>query len=82
MDGSEEVTFGFVIVCSEGAEVLELEEKVFNKVSVFIALGVVGAGSEPVGLGRDERFNPFCPEPLEHPLVGVISFVGQKLPGL
>ncbi len=78
----EEVTFGFVVAGGEGAKVLELEEKGFNKVSVLVALGVVATRGKPVGFGRDDGLGPFFAEPLEHPLVGVVGFVGQKLLGL
>ncbi len=82
MNGGEEVAGCFVIAGSDRAEVLELEKEGLDQVPVLVTLGVIAARRKPVGLERDDRFNPFFFEQLEHPLLSVISFVGQELCGL
>lgn len=44
MNSCEEVAGSFVIAGGDGAKVFELEEKVFDKMPIFIAVGVIGTG--------------------------------------
>ena len=82
VDCCEEVTLGFVITGSDSPEVLELEEEVLDKVAVFVAFGVVGAGCKSVGFGWDDGLDAFGLKEIEHPCLDVVGFVSREIVGL
>lgn len=79
MNSCEEVTGGLVITGSDGAEMLELKEKGFDEVPIFIPLSVIAAGGEPVGFRRNNSFDPLVFKQLQNARVGIVGFIGKEL---
>ncbi|CAA9291659.1 MAG: hypothetical protein AVDCRST_MAG93-3948 [uncultured Chloroflexia bacterium] len=82
MDSCEEVAGGFVITGSDGAEMLELKGKGFDEVPIFIPLGVIGAGGEPVGFRRNDGSDAFVFKQCQNARVGIVGFIGKELANL
>ena len=55
MDGGEEISGGFVVARSDGAELLELAEEILDEMARLVHLFVEETREFAVALGRDDR---------------------------
>lgn len=78
IDGGKEVLPAFVVPCSNGSELLEFGKEVLDEVAGFVEIGVIGARRLAVGAGWNNWNDPHLFEGLDHPLVGIVSFVGKE----
>jgi hypothetical protein len=82
IDGREEVLPAFVVSGGNGSELLEFGKEIFDEVASFVEIGVIGARRLAVGAGWNNRNGPRLFERPDHPLVGIVGFVGEESPGL
>ncbi len=82
MDGRKEILPAFVVAGGNGSELLEFGKEVLDEVAGFVEIGVIGARGLAVGAGRNNGNDPRLFERLDHPLVGIVSFVGEESPSL
>jgi hypothetical protein len=82
MDGRKEILPAFVVACGNGSELLEFGKEVLDEVASFVEIGVIGAWRLAVGAGWNNWNDPRLFERLDHPLVGIVSFVGEESPSL
>ncbi len=78
MDGAEEVHRPLVVPRGDGSVLLQLGEEVLDQVTCLVEVLVVGARRLAVALGRDHRRLACLLQRLEHPLFGIIRFVGDQ----
>ena len=68
----------FVVPCSNGSELLEFGKEVLDEVAGFVEFGIILARRLPVGARGNDRNGARLFEGLDHPLVGIVSFVGTE----
>jgi hypothetical protein len=78
MDGREEVVRPFVVTCGNGPELLEFGKEVLDEVAGFVEIGIIGARRLAVGAGWDDRNGSCLFQRPDHPLVGIVGFVGEQ----
>ena len=77
MNGSQEVACSLVITRRQGAELLQLTEKIFNPMAGFVAFPVIRALLFAVRLWRNHGGFPDLRQRLEHPFVRVVAFISN-----
>jgi hypothetical protein len=82
IDGSEEVTRGFVVASRDGAIGFELRIEVFDEMAFFVQLLVIGPGVDTSAFRRDDGVFAGVLEGSKNAFVSVISFVGNNRIGL
>ncbi len=82
MDGGEEVSCGFVIARSDGAELFEFGEEVFDQVARLVEFPVVAAGLEPFGAWWDNGRFTCTPERFQNAGLRIEAFIGDHRSGL
>jgi hypothetical protein len=70
-----------VVTGMDAPPVFEPSEHVFDFVALFVEDGVLGDGDLPIGFRGDADGDAALCESGAQP-IGVIAFVGEKLPGL
>ena len=78
IDGGKEVLPAFVVACGNGSELLEFGKEVLDQVAGFVEIGVIAARRLAVGARWNNGNDPSLFERLDHPLVGIVSFVGEE----
>jgi len=78
IDGGKEVLLAFVVPCGNGSELLEFGKEVLDEVAGFVEIGVIGVRGLAVGAGWNNGKDPRLFERSDHPLVGIVSFVGEE----
>ena len=78
MDCGEEISGGFVVARSDGAELLELAEEIFDEMARLVHLFVEETREFAVALGRDDWRLARGEERLDDTLVGIESLVRQQ----
>jgi hypothetical protein len=78
MERGQEVPGGLIVTCGDGAELLDPTKEVLNQMTSFVQRLVIRPGVLSVLFWRDDDGFPGCLQWLDHPLVGVVSFVGEQ----
>jgi len=78
MNSGQEVACGLVIPSSNGAELLELAKEVFNPMACFVPFTVIRPWLFPVRLGRHDCGFAGLRQPVQHPLVGVVTLISNN----
>ena len=79
--GTEEVSGGFVIACSNSAELLEFEEEVFDQMPGLIEFFVVLTWLFPVGFWWNNGLDPLLLKNFQDTLIGIKGFVSEQCVG-
>jgi len=82
MDGGEEISGGFVIACSDGAELFEFGKEVFNQVACFVEFFVVGSRLKAFGAWRNHSLFSSLAQRFKHSGLGIEALVGDDDSGL
>ena len=78
MERGQEVPGGLVITCGDGTELLDPTEEILDQMTRFIQLFVICSGTLSVLFWWDHGGFPCRLKWLDHPLVGVVSFVREQ----
>ena len=78
MDCGEEISSQFIVASGDGAILLELADEILDEVARLVEIFVVVALDFAIALGRDHQRLAACQQRLDHPFVGVESFVCQQ----
>jgi len=78
IDAGQEVDGALVVASGDGTELFDPAEEIFDQVSGFVEVLVVGALDLSVALGWDHRGFAGRPQGFDHALIGVVSLVGQE----
>jgi hypothetical protein len=81
MDGGEEVSGGFVIAGCDGAILFEPAIEILHEVAGFVEFLVERPLGFPVAFGRNDGGNSGCEQRLDHTLIGIEGFIGEKRAG-
>jgi len=78
VDGAQKADSSFVIAGGDSAVLLECGEEVFNQMPSCVQVLIIGPLVDPVGFRRDDNGHPGAFEHREHPLLGIIGFIGEQ----
>ena len=78
VDGAQKADSSFVIAGGDSAVLLECGEEVFNQMPSCVQVLIIGPLVDPVSLRRDDNGHPGAFEHREHPLLGIIGFIGEQ----
>ena len=78
VNGAQKADSSFVIASGNGAVLFEFGEEVFNEMPGLVELLIIGALVEAVRFRGDDNGHPRLFEHREHPLLGIIGFIGKQ----
>jgi hypothetical protein len=76
--GTEEVSGGFVIACSNSAELLEFEEEVLDQMPGLVEFFIVITPLFPVGFWWNNGLDALLLKNFQDTLIGIKGFVSQQ----
>ena len=76
--GTKEVSGGFVIACSNSAELFEFKEEVFDQMPGLIEFFIVLPRLFAVGFGRNNSLDPLLLKNFQDTLIGIKGFVSEQ----
>ena len=78
MDGREKVAGSLVIPGRYRAELLEFTKEVLDQMACLVKVLIVSTREFTIGPRRNHRCFSGLRQRLEHPLVGIVAFIGQN----
>ena len=77
VDAGQKVLGKFVVASRDGSEWLEFLKKVFDPMAGFVEVFIVLASDHAVALGRDYSDLASRLQRPDHPVIGIVGFVGE-----